>query len=182
MKATLATQIGKVVLSEYNDKCSKAPIDETNLNNQGRHEKTFLGLKSWDEIDHFQDFVCEHCGQVFKMGIGTTKYDTPSGHLEIGCLFWSYDLPENYYWDNHKGPHLNAVLPNGHYWNIDSRASNCTLQQDRTHRCWVRTGEPPNVHVDKNGHTCDAGAGSIWSNQGQPDQWHGYLHNGEFHT
>jgi hypothetical protein len=44
------------------------------------------------------------------------------------------------------------------------------------HRCWVRHGDAKtgNVHVDKNGITCNAGAGSIIS----PDGWHGFLHNG----
>ena len=43
----------------------------------------------------------------------------------------------------------------------------------RPHKCWVRHGEPPNVHVDKNGVTCNAGAGSI----AYPG-FHGFLHNG----
>ena len=65
-------------------------------------------------------------------------------------------------------------LPNGREWDIDSRCSNCTLPDDRIHRCWVRHGEPPNIHVDKNGHTCSAGAGSILAGD-----YHGFLHNGE---
>jgi hypothetical protein len=67
-----------------------------------------------------------------------------------------------------------VVLPNGHIWDVDGRASNCDMKEDRTHRCWVRHGDPPNVHVDKNGHTCHAGAGSILSGN-----YHGFLHNGE---
>lgn len=45
----------------------------------------------------------------------------------------------------------------------------------RPHYCWVRHGDPRtgNVHVDKNGVTCNAGAGSI-----QQDHFHGFLHNG----
>lgn len=44
------------------------------------------------------------------------------------------------------------------------------------HKCWVRHGTPPGevVHVDKNGITCGAGAGSI-----AIPNWHGFLHNGE---
>ena len=102
-------------------------------------------------------------------------YDTPSGKLEPGCLYWNTDYPENYYWDNHKGPHLMAVLPNGHHWCIDSRANNCTLPDDRLHRCWVRTGEIPNITVGKGGNTCSAGAGSILSGD-----YHGFLTKGEF--
>lgn len=41
------------------------------------------------------------------------------------------------------------------------------------HKCWCRHGEPPDVHVDKVGETCGAGAGSI----AYPG-WHGFLHHG----
>lgn len=43
----------------------------------------------------------------------------------------------------------------------------------RPHKCWVRHGEAPNIHVDKNGVTCGAGAGSI-----AVPSYHGFLHNG----
>jgi len=69
--------------------------------------------------------------------------------------------------------HLHVVLPNDHWWDIDGRASNCTLKDDKAHRCWVRHGEPPTITVDKNGLTCSAGAGSI-----QADDYHGFLQNG----
>jgi hypothetical protein len=75
-------------------------------------------------------------------------------------------------WDNATEAPLIVRTPGGD-WNIDSRASNCTMPDDKTHRCWVRHGEPPNIHVDKNGHTCGAGAGSIISGN-----YHGFLHNG----
>jgi len=68
-----------------------------------------------------------------------------------------------------------VILPNGIPWDIDSRAGNCALKDDRLHRCWVRTGEPPDVTVGKSGGpTCAAGAGSI-----QGGDWHGFLRNGE---
>lgn len=55
-------------------------------------------------------------------------------------------------------------------------ARNCTMPDDTTHKCWVRHGRPEDgsLHVDKNGHTCGAGAGSI-----DTGKWHGFLHNGE---
>ena len=65
-----------------------------------------------------------------------------------------------------------------HPWHVDGRASNCTMPEDNVHKCWVRHGEPPNVTVDKNGHTCQAGGGSIWVRMGKPDGWHGFLRNG----
>jgi hypothetical protein len=76
-------------------------------------------------------------------------------------------------WDNQMEPPLVVHTPGGD-WIIDSRASNCTMPEEQTHRCWVRHGEPPNVHVDKNGHTCGAGAGSI-----MVGSYHGFLHHGE---
>lgn len=60
------------------------------------------------------------------------------------------------------------------HWFIDGRASNCTLPNDAEHRCWVRHGTVGEaLHVDKNGKTCAAGAGSI-----QYAAWHGFLHHG----
>lgn len=169
MKARLATVIGKFVYGDYGLK------DHVEV----RH-RAAVGKVPYDEIFDGGTYRCDECGETFKPDTAGPRYDTPSGRLEAGCLFWDYDLPENYYWDNHKGPHLNAMLPNGHRWNIDSRASNCRRANDRNTRCWRRTGEPPNVHTSDCG--CGAGAGSIFSNQGSPDEWHGYLHHGEFHT
>lgn len=77
------------------------------------------------------------------------------------------------------GRALTVVCPDGHHWFIDGRASNCTMKGDDMHRCWVRHGRPEDgtLHVDKNGNTCAAGAGSI-----DTGKWHGFLHNGELHT
>ena len=91
----------------------------------------------------------------------------------------------NAYWvaDGLKAPTFNlgddgrclVVKTPGGEWVIDSRASNCTLPDDSVHKCWVRHGRPEDgsLHVDKNGLTCGAGAGSI-----QCGDYHGFLHNG----
>ena len=129
---------------------------------------------------------CERCGAPrpadAKHSRGMFRiYNTPSGKPEPGDLFWVdwYSGAEKgkciYGWTNCTGKHLYAVLPNGHQWDIDSRASNCTKKDDTTHRCWVRHGEVPNIHVDKQGHTCAAGAGSIVAGD-----YHGFLHHGAF--
>lgn len=137
----------------------------------------------FDKLVEIED-ICHRCGckpnsddEIKTRSCIEPVYDTESGKLEPGCLFWNDWLPENTYWDNHKGAHLSVVLPNGRDWNIDSRASNCGLPNDRTHRCWCRHGEPEKgvIHVDKNGLTCNAGAGSI-----QIDNYHGFLHNNKF--
>ena len=93
--------------------------------------------------------------------------------------------------DGPDGLSLHVKLPNGHEWCVDQEASNCTRTQWKqftdtegrqvrrwegsTHYCWIRHGDPRtgNVHVDKNGDTCAAGAGSILSGS-----YHGFLHNG----
>jgi hypothetical protein len=104
-------------------------------------------------------------------------YDSPSGSPEPGDVYemdWHSDS-ECPYWDNCTGLHLYALLPNGEHWDITSRASNCTMKHERTHRCWVVHGTAPNLTVNKNGHTCAAGAGSIAA-----PGYHGFLTNGEF--
>lgn len=132
--------------------------------------------------------VCQYCGQSCPPEVELTRsmstggfYNTESGRPEPGDLYYAtwYDCVERgkciHKWSNCDGKHLFAICPNGQAWDIDSRASNCTMPEDTTHRCWVRHGEPPNIHVDKNGHTCAAGAGSIIAGD-----YHGFLHHGKF--
>lgn len=76
-------------------------------------------------------------------------------------------------WKGADGRCLAVILPNGREWMIDAEASNCTRKGDRTHKCWVRHGEPPNITVGKDGETCDAGAGSIMAGD-----YHGFLRDG----
>ncbi len=129
---------------------------------------------------------CDHCdatppADVARQVFTKRRYNTDSGLPEPGDLFWTdwyghvEGEPGCMFHDNCDGRHLRAVLPNGSSWDIDGRASNCTKPKERTHRCWVRTGEPPNVTVGKNGDTCAAGAGSI-----AVDGYHGFLKNGSF--
>ena len=96
----------------------------------------------------------------------------------VGAMWRATWYPRNMTWNNETEPHLIVCCPNGpeatRDWDIDSRASNCGLPEDRLHRCWVRRGEPPNLTVDKAGVTCAAGAGSI-----ALPNWHGFLRNGE---
>jgi hypothetical protein len=141
------------------------------------------------------DATCADCGSALGAdgvhGVsgfsGTYRvYDTPSGEPEPGSMYWAtwYSCATGesggkcfYGWTNCDGKHLMVVLPNGHGWDVNSRASNCTMKDDGAHRCWVRHGDPDKgepVHVDKAGNTCAAGAGSI-----AVPGYHGFLHNGE---
>ena len=79
------------------------------------------------------------------------------------------------YWNNCDGRHLVVVLPNRETHDVNGRASNCTMPDDKTHRCWIVHGDVENMTVDKNGETCQAGAGSIVRGG-----WHGFIRNGEF--
>lgn len=101
-------------------------------------------------------------------GEETTIRDAPVGAMWYAPWMKSYAV----------GPDGNslAVKTPGGDWLVDSRASNCTKPDDKEHKCWVRHGDPKTgqVHVDKNGNTCAAGAGSIMING-----YHGFLHNGE---
>jgi len=140
--------------------------------------QTFLVEPIFGE-DHPRDDAWE----PHKLIVGWYRKDTDEhqNHLwqfGIGAMWRAIWMPKNWDWDNESEPHLIVRCPNGpddaaSDWDVDSRASNCTLPNDKTHRCWVRHGTPPNITVDKAGETCQAGAGSI-----QMPKWHGFLRNG----
>ena len=146
-----------------------------------------LGGKPEDYPKGMWPVKCDHCGAEVSKDTNyqihrARLYDNETGEPQPGDMFWApwYHEPEwkHFYckWDNCNDQlgHLIVILPNGDKWDTDGRASNCTMPEDRLHRCWVKHGEPPNVTVDKNGNTCQAGAGSILSGD-----YHGFLHNGE---
>jgi hypothetical protein len=163
---------------------------------RGTEAETGLCLAS----ERFAPFaaVCEYCGngtgllrpQGISEGSFWKRADTGEakrriGEFGIGAMwFAAWDKREptpagqvvqyGWDWDNQYEPPLMVTTPGGD-WNIDSRASNCTLKNDRLHRCWIRHGAPPNITVDKAGKTCAAGAGSI-----QAGSYHGFLRNGQF--
>lgn len=153
-------------------------------------------LKTFGDTEY--EFECEHChvkASVKPDGASTDtmfrRVDTGEEKFTIrafgpGAMWYAtwYKRDEiasdgrpvyGWDWDNQYEPPLMVTCPNGHDWVIDSRASNCTMKDDRTHRCWIRHGLPPSITVDKNGTTCAAGAGSI-----QAGDYHGFLRNGEF--
>jgi len=97
--------------------------------------------------------------ETTKLPIGALFFPLPGmyGHGSLVCV-----IPCNYSADGK------------HWWRIDSRANNCTMPEDSEHRCWIRHGDDGGIiHVDKNGHTCAAGAGSI-----DVPGFHGFLNNG----
>ncbi len=99
--------------------------------------------------------------------------DAPPGAMYNA--WWNPDC-----WKGKDGLALVVRCPDGHDWNIDATCSNCTLPDDKAHRCWLRHGQVPNITVDKTGPadngdtTCSAGGGSILT-----PKWHGFLRGGE---
>lgn len=102
------------------------------------------------------------------------KSSLPPWRNEPGAI-WneSHDPGECPFWDNCDGNHFLVLCPSGIPWDTNSRASNCTMKDDKTHRCWCIHGVAPKLTADKKGDTCKAGAGSI-----QSGNWHGFLTNG----
>lgn len=126
--------------------------------------------------------ACAACGAAPKISsrIGHAVYRrhgsgaviNPDGATLPAGAVYALDQPHR---TGPDGRYLICVMPGGHHWHIDGRASNCTMKDDEAHRCWVRHGRPEDgsLHVDKNGLTCQAGAGSI-----ALPNWHGFLHGG----
>jgi hypothetical protein len=156
------------------------------LNAHGRIEE-----ERWPADDPRWPKKCEHCEYEFRgldqrqlfvrrlywrqdTGAVMTTEEAPPGAM------WYADwmIHEATNWNRGPDGHCLVVkCPDGHDWTVDSRASNCTQPNDNAHKCWVRHGTPPLITVDKNGLTCDAGAGSI-----QTPKWHVFLRNGELVT
>lgn len=158
------------------------------------------GEVAWDRADSRWPTKCEKCGTPFKsVDLWLVDHERLYRRGDSSELVTLRDAPPGACWDagwfrdgsradrklgcgariGPDGRTLVVRCPDGHDWIIDSRASNCTKKDDNAHWCWVRHGKPEDgtLHVDKNGNTCAAGAGSI-----QTPHWHGFLHNGVLHT
>lgn len=157
-----------------------------------------LGGNENDYVTGWPDPICDHCGAVPDEGTGAAKqifqkrlYDTPEEFPVLGDMYYVDHRQDGsgrcrQRWENCNGMHLNVMLPGDWSWDINSRASNCDKRDDFMHRCWVLHGDPETgiVHVDKNGLTCNAGAGSIMvpTSKSLPHGWHGFLDHGHLCT
>jgi hypothetical protein len=119
------------------------------------------------------EMVREERREFRRTDTGETKWSNGPSSFGVGAMFYVHYERGYGTWDNDDRHHLVVITPGG-FWDIDSRASNCTMKEDGLHRCWIRHGAPPNVTVDKRGFTCSAGAGSI-----AQEGYHGFLRNGE---
>jgi len=178
------------VIATADAQWGECPNDPEGGQHFAEHETRAEGETGYGAVEYPYDRLsgCESCGapvpededELWRGGSKRLLYGTESGQPGPGDLCYVEMHPGGrcHNWDNCPGRHLMAVLPNGHHWDIDSRASNCGRPEDRTHRCWVRHGDPEKgepVHVDKAGDTCSAGAGSILAGD-----YHGFLHHGRF--
>lgn len=142
-----------------------------------------------DHSDHRWPLKCEHCDYVFKESDEWQRFvrtiykrsdtgeETTIAEAPVGACWnaeWMVEGRTGFF-VGEDGRCLVVKTPGGE-WMIDARASNCTRRDDNTHKCWVRHGKPENgtLHVDKNGNTCSAGAGSIIAGN-----YHGFLHHGK---
>jgi len=109
--------------------------------------------------------------EIIYVDAGGNEYTTR--HAPVGMM-WNAYWRRSIHASTDDGLIVTIQTPGGE-WCIDSVANNCTRPDDRIHHCWVRHGDPRtgNIHVDKTGNTCSAGAGSILCNS-----YHGFLHNG----
>ena len=130
--------------------------------------------------------TCE-CGLDLSNEVKQTFIKILYRNTETGEMLPLDDLPAGGMWDamwkekkangnrcGADGSSIHVRLPDGSQWCIDSRANNCTMPEDKVHRCWIRHGVPPVLTVNKQGHTCAAGAGSIVGHRG----YHGFLTDG----
>lgn len=182
------------------------------------------GLKPWREpdlaaVEGRLKPTCNRCGKVIPEISWHASVETlyrlpavktwaewyPAGHMvplelvPVGAMWDAHWLAgargEDRGYTGPDGISLCVKLPNGHHWQVDSQASNCTRPQHqpvepagdgesrtmrfvRSHYCWVRSGNPREgvCDVGKDGNTCAAGAGSIWVDRGGLKDWHGFLH------
>lgn len=151
-------------------------------------------IPDWPRDDPRWPAVCSHCGQPFEHDeMWQTNGDpimrvtavVPGAALAVGEIATRDDLPPGaMWWEPYPyefwgvgldGRSLLVKLPDGHIWHVDSQANNCTRPGDKTHRCWLREGEPPYVTAGKtpDALTCAAGAGSIMT-----PGYHGFLRDG----
>jgi hypothetical protein len=121
----------------------------------------------FQDVDEWQIFT-ERIYRQRNGGEETTLREAKPGAM------WNADwYPKA--WQGEDGMCLVCICPNGCHWIIDGRATNCTKPEDNNHKCWCRHGAVPNITVDKECVTCEAGAGSI-----QAGDYHGFLQNGVF--
>lgn len=121
-------------------------------------------------------------GAVWKRKDTGETYERP-GDFPVGAVYRA-DWYEHkaLHWCGPDGKAYIVIIPEhpdgtGRWpWHMDGPASNCTKPTDTEHRCWCRHGEAPDFTVDKNGNTCEAGAGSIHVKP--PGGFHGFLRDG----
>lgn len=155
-------------------------------------------IASIDSAEYAEDerwpTTCEKCDYVFTGEDQWQVNQHPVYVADDGREMVLHEAPPGAIWEatwmgreswginGGTGPAYVIKLPNGADFMPGSGASNCD-RQGEDHDCWCVHGEAPNLTIDKNPEpgrsTCSAGGGSIWSGQGSPNEWHGFVTNGE---
>jgi hypothetical protein len=181
-----------VLLGEFNEEGMKSLQALEHYHEHSQWPRQCGCGHPYNERDPHQIFT-EALYRDQQRGVQYTLRDAPIGAM------WYAPWLEKY--PNYQGPDGRTLIvrvpdktATGHDWMIEGRASNCDspcvhcsqpyhahkggeckrYEDARPHKCWVRHGEAPNITVDKNGVTCNAGGGSILT-----DGWHGFLRNGQ---
>lgn len=74
----------------------------------------------------------------------TTLRDAPAGAMWRG--WWMKHEGRYWDWDNQTEAPLICKTPSAREWNIDGRASNCTLPNEMLHRCWIPSRNSADDH------------------------------------
>lgn len=161
---------------------SHTPIEQTLASDSCISFGSAKEAKEWDDRWPIQctcgyKFVDTDEWQIFGRTIYKRIDTDEEMTLESAPVGACWNAP----WFSERGRYLGpdgrclVVKTPGGDWIINSRASNCTMKDNTVHRCWVQHGSPEqgDLHVDKNGYTCAAGAGSIIIGS-----YHGFLLNG----
>lgn len=165
--------IGMVETDEH-PVCKREPETERDLRWPTKCENCDYEFDKNDEWQVFYSILyCDEHGNNM-----TLQTAPPGACWDAWWMYRDYGPIGDVADEEARGPDGRCLVvkcPNGVDWHIDSRALNCTMPNDNAHKCWVRHGSPEegNLHVDKNGHTCGAGAGSI-----RFTNFHGFLHQG----
>src|ERR1700678_664258 len=99
------------------------------------------GLTDWEKCG--DDGKSRRRRQIYRCiatGETTLKVELPIGALFALDREHCKDLNGYPPAAPHDGLAIACVCLNGHHWYIDGRASNCTMKDDKAHRCWVRHG------------------------------------------
>src|SRR5262245_5695356 len=94
----------------------------------------------WEPTGEMTPFDEHGISSPIYRNVATGERKNGSYELPVGALYWVKPPDNSRAAVGGDGLQVYCVCPGLHHWCIDGRASNCTLPNDREHRCWVRHG------------------------------------------